>query len=140
MNRVDSTFRTLRAAGQAALIPFFTAGDPSLDITGELMRAAVENGADWLEISVPFSDPTADGPVLQRSAEIALRTGASLARVLELIAAFRRESEVPVILYGYYNPIFHYGPERFAADATRAGVDAVLVVDLPPEDVQELLQ
>jgi tryptophan synthase alpha chain len=102
------------------------------------MRAAVESGADLLELGVPFSDPTADGPVLQRSLEIGLRAGASLGRVLELVADFRRESNVPVILYGYYNPIFHYGPQRFATDAQRAGIDGLLVVDLPPEDAGEL--
>lgn len=139
MNRIDRTFGTLRAANTAALIPFLTAGDPDVATTLELMRVAVDSGADLLEIGVPFSDPTADGPVLQRSLEVGLRAGASLARVLELVATFRRESDVPVILYGYYNPIFHYGPERFATDAHRAGVDGLLVVDLPPEEVDELL-
>src|SRR5260221_11518812 len=114
MNRIDQTFRALRAAGDAALIPFLTAGDPDMDTARELMRVTAESGADLLELSVPFSDPTADGPVLQRSAEIGRQAGASLPRVLELVADFRRESQLPLILYGYYNPIFHYGPERFA--------------------------
>ena len=100
-NRIDRTFRTLRAANAAALIPFLTAGDPDVPTTLELMRVAVESGADLLEIGVPFSDPTADGPVLQRSLEVGLRAGASLGRVLELVATFRRESEVPDILYCY---------------------------------------
>jgi len=139
MNRIDATFRALRAARRAALIPFLTAGDPDMETTRELMSAAVENGGDILEIGVPFSDPTADGPVLQRSLEIGARAGASLPRVLELVADFRRNSEVPVILYGYYNPIFRYGPQRFASDARQAGVDGLLVVDLPPEDADELL-
>jgi tryptophan synthase alpha chain len=139
MNRIDQTFRDLRARRQAALIAFLTAGDPDLETTRELMRAAVDNGADLLELGVPFSDPTADGPVLQRSLEIGLHTGASLPRVLELVADFRRQSQTPVILYGYYNPIFHYGPQRFAADARQAGVDGILVVDLPPEEAGELL-
>lgn len=139
MNRIDATFRALRAERRAALIAFLTAGDPDMDTTRELMRAAAENGADLLELGVPFSDPTADGPVLQRSLEIGLRAGASLGRVLELVADFRRESAVPVILYGYYNPIFHYGPQRFAADARQAGVDGLLVVDLPSEEADELL-
>jgi len=138
MNRIDMTFAALRARRRAALIPFVMVGDPDMDTTGELMRAAVDSGADLLELGMPFSDPTADGPVLQRSAEIGLRAGASLGRSLELVADFRRSSDVPVILYGYYNPIFHYGPERFAADARAAGVDAALVVDLPPEDAHEL--
>lgn len=139
VNRIDLTFRSLRAANAAALIPFLTAGDPDVPTTLELMRVAVESGADLLEIGVPFSDPSADGPVLQRSLEVGLRAGASLGRVLELVATFRRESEVPIILYGYYNPILHYGPARFAADARDAGVDGLLVVDLPPEEAGELL-
>ena len=140
MNRIDRTFAALRAGNSAALIAFLTAGDPDLETTRELMRVAADRGADLLEVGVPFSDPTADGPVLQRSAEIGLHAGASLMRVLELVSDFRRESEVPVILYGYYNPIFHYGPERFATDAARAGVDGVLVVDLPPEEADELVK
>ncbi len=139
MNRIDDTFRRLRRQRQAALIPFLTAGDPNLETTRELLRVAADSGADLLELGVPFSDPTADGPVLQHSAEIALQAGASLGRVLELVADFRRDSQLPVILYGYYNPIFHYGPQRFAADARQAGVDGILVVDLPPEDAEELL-
>jgi tryptophan synthase alpha chain len=139
MNRIDRTFDELRRRGAAALIPFFVAGDPDMGTTGELMRVAAESGADLLEIGVPFSDPTADGPVLQHSAEVGLAAGASLARVLELVAEFRRDSELPIILYGYYNPIFRYGPARFAEDAHRAGVDGVLVVDLPPEEADELL-
>jgi tryptophan synthase alpha chain len=139
MNRIDATFRELRQAGHAALISFLTAGDPSVDATRELMSAAVESGADLLEIGVPFSDPTADGPVLQKSLEIGLRSGASLPRVLALVADFRKESNLPVILYGYYNPIYRYGVERFAMDARQAGVDGILVVDLPPEEADEVL-
>lgn len=138
MNRIDSTFRDLRRKGSAALIPFLTVGDPDLPTTASLMRAAVESGADMLELGVPFSDPIADGPTLQRSIEFALKAGSSLPRALELVAEFRRKSQVPIVLYGYYNPIFRYGVERFAGDAARAGVDAVLVVDLPPEEVDEL--
>jgi len=139
MNRIDRTFQALRAAKQAALIPFLTAGDPDLGTTRELMRAVADSGADLLEICVPFSDPTADGPVLQKSLEFGLQAGASLPRVLELIADFRAASQLPIILYGYYNPIYRYGVERFAADAARAGVDGLLVVDLPPEEATELL-
>jgi tryptophan synthase alpha chain len=138
MNRIDETFRNLRASRRSALIPFLTAGDPDLEATGELMRVAADSGADLIEIGVPFSDPTADGPVLQRSAEIGLAAGASLPRVLELVSDFRSDSPMPVILYGYYNPIFRYGPQRFATDARRAGVDGLLVVDLPPEEADEL--
>jgi tryptophan synthase alpha chain len=140
MNRIDVTFAKLRAAKRAALIPFLTVGDPDLDTTRELMRVAIESGADLLELGAPFSDPTADGPVLQRSLEIGLHSGASLPRAFEIVADFRHESQVPVILYGYYNPIFHYGPQRFAADARQAGVDGILVVDLPPEEADEVLR
>jgi tryptophan synthase alpha chain len=139
MNRVDAAFARLRADGRAGLIPFLTVGDPDMHASLELMRAAEEGGADLLELGVPFSDPTADGPVLQRSAEIGLRAGASLPRVLELVSEFRRESMLPIILYGYYNPIFRFGPERFATAARQAGADALLVVDLPPEEAAELL-
>jgi tryptophan synthase alpha chain len=138
MNRIDATFRELRRKGEAALIPFLTVGDPDLPTTAKLMRAAVKSGADMIELGVPFSDPIADGPALQKSIEIALKAGSSLPRALELVAEFRSESQVPIVLYGYYNPIFRYGVERFAVDAARAGVDAVLVVDLPPEEVDEI--
>jgi len=140
MNRIDRTFAALRARHTTALIPFLMVGDPDLETTRELMRVAADSGADLIELGAPFSDPSADGPTLQRSAEIALQAGTSLPRVLEIIADFRRASDVPVILYGYYNPIFRYGPERFATDACRAGVDGVLVVDLPPEEAEELLK
>jgi tryptophan synthase alpha chain len=138
MNRIDSTFRALRREERSALIPFLVAGDPDIDTTRQLMRTAVECGADLLELGVPFSDPIADGPSLQKSIELALTAGSSLPRVLEVIADFRTYSQVPIVLYGYYNPIFRYGVERFAQDAARAGVDGVLVVDLPPEEVDEL--
>ena len=138
MNRLDETFKELRKKGRAALIPFLTAGDPDIPTTRRLMSAVVDSGADILEIGVPFSDPIADGPVLQGSIEAALRAGSSLPRVLEMIADFRSAANTPIILYGYYNPIFRYGPERFANDARQAGVDAVQIVDLPPEEVDEM--
>lgn len=140
MNRIDSMFARLRAQNEAALVAFFTLGDPDLATTAALMRTAVDNGADLLELGIPFSDPTADGPVLQRSLEIGLQHGASLHRGLEMVAEFRRQSDVPVVLYGYYNPIFRYGVEPFARDAAQAGVDGLLVVDLPPDEAAELLQ
>lgn len=138
MNRIDRVFADLRAKNEGALIPFLTAGDPDLETTRQLLHVAADSGADLIELGVPFSDPTSDGPAIQRSAEIALRAGSSLPRALEMIAEFRATSSVPVILYGYYNPILRYGPERFAEDAHQAGIDAALVVDLPPEEVDEL--
>jgi len=138
MTRISTCFAELRRRGEAALIPFIMAGDPDLDTTRALLREVAAAGADAIEVGVPFSDPTADGPVLQRSAERALRRGASLPRIIELVAELGGELRVPIILFGYYNPIFRYGPERLAADARRAGVDGLLVVDLPPEEAGEL--
>jgi tryptophan synthase alpha chain len=138
MSRLGPVLETLRARDEAALVPFIMAGDPDLDTTLRLALGAAAAGADALEIGVPFSDPTADGPVLQRSAERALKKGVSLPRVLGMVSEFRRQSELPLILFGYYNPIFHYGPERFARDAVASGADGCLVVDLPPEEADEL--
>lgn len=140
MSRIGPVLEARRRRGEAALVPFVMAGDPDLDTTLRLVAAAEAAGADALEIGVPFSDPTADGPVLQRSAERALRNGASLPRILGMVQEIRRRSELPIVLFGYYNPIFRYGPERFARDAAAAGVDGCLVVDLPPEEVDELKQ
>ena len=134
MGRIDATFQTLRARGEVALVPFFTAGDPDLGTTEALVRAAVEVGADAIELGVPFSDPMADGPVLQRAAARALGAGTSLTRVLELVATLRADLDVPIVLFGYYNPLFHYGVDAIARDAARAGVDGFLCVDLPPEE------
>jgi tryptophan synthase alpha chain len=137
MGRIEACFDQLRRRGEVALIPFLMAGDPDLDATRSLLRAASAAGADLIEIGVPFSDPTADGPVVQRSADRALKRGTSLPRILEMVSEMRAELP-PIILFGYYNPIFHYGPDRFAADARRAGVDGILVVDLPPDEADEL--
>jgi tryptophan synthase alpha chain len=138
-SRIAARFATLRDRGEVALVPFFMAGDPDMAHTRALVLAAQEAGADLIELAVPFSDPTSDGPVLQRSAERALRQNVSLARVLELVQELRGESlTIPIVLFGYYNPIFRYGVERFARDADAAGIDGVLVVDLPPEEAREL--
>ncbi|MBI4515574.1 MAG: tryptophan synthase subunit alpha [Deltaproteobacteria bacterium] len=139
MSRIAERFAAVRARGEAALIPFIMAGDPDMGRTRALVLAAQEAGADLIELGVPFSDPTADGPVLQRSAQRALVQNVSLPRVLELVHELRQHAlVVPVVLFGYYNPIFRYGPERFARDAAAVGVDGVLVVDLPPEEDAEL--
>lgn len=134
MSRIGPAFAALRARGEAALIPYFTAGDPDLGLTRELVQAAVDEGADLIELGVPFSDPMADGPVLQRSARRALAAGTTLARVLELVGELRRDIHVPVILFGYYNPFFRYGHEAIARDAAAVGADGFLCVDLPPEE------
>jgi tryptophan synthase alpha chain len=133
----------LRAAfdqNEKALVPYLTAGDPDLATTGALLLAAAEAGADIIELGVPFSDPMADGPVLQLAAERALKNGVDLQGILETAAQFNQESAVPVILFGYYNPFFRYGIERLAADAAKAGVCGVLCVDLPPEEAGPLYQ
>jgi tryptophan synthase alpha chain len=135
---IKRCFAELREHSESALVPFIMAGDPDLDTTRRFLQVARDAGADMIELGVPFSDPTADGPVLQRSAARALERGTSLPRILELVAEVRSGLGLPVILFGYYNPIFRYGPARFAADASKAGVDALLVVDLPPEEADEL--
>ena len=135
MSKIQATFERLQAQGRKALIPFVTAGDPDPAVTVPLMRALVEAGADIIELGVPFSDPMADGPTIQRASERALRKGVSLRQVLEMVANFRADNnETPVVLMGYANPIEAMGVETFAAAAFDAGVDGVLVVDYPPEE------
>ena len=138
MSRIASKFAALHAAGRKALIPFVTAGDPSLEATVPVMHALVAAGADVIELGVPFSDPMADGPTIQRSSERALGRGAGLRWVLQQVAAFRRDDAVtPVVLMGYLNPVEIHGTARFAAEAVAAGVDGVLLVDLPPEEAAD---
>jgi tryptophan synthase alpha chain len=136
--RIAAKFRELRARDEAALIPFIVAGDPDLETTGRLVLEFEQRGADLIELGVPFSDPMADGPANQRAAARGLSSGASLAAILSMVEQLRTRSEIPIVLFGYYNPIFHYGCERLSADAARAGIDGLLVVDLPPEEAAEL--
>jgi tryptophan synthase alpha chain len=140
MGRIEKKFDSLRAKKEKALIVYLTAGDPSLAVTKELIMALEKAGADILEIGVPFSDPTADGPVIQEAAQRALKTGTTLKSVLQLVADVRKTSQIPIVLFGYFNPIFSYGTQKFARDAAHFGVDGVLVVDLPPEEAPELRQ
>jgi tryptophan synthase alpha chain len=138
MSRIRKRFEALAAAGRKALIPYITAGDPDPNLTVPLMRAMVEAGADILELGVPFSDPMADGPAIQRSSERALAKGVSLSRVLDMVREFRSaDAETPVVLMGYANPIEAMGTDRFVAAARQAGVDGVIVVDYPPEECAE---
>ncbi len=138
MNRIDATFARLKAQGRTALIPYVTTGDPSLAATRPIMDALVRGGADVIELGVPFSDPMADGPVIQRASERALAQHVGLAHVLDVVADFRRADAVtPVVLMGYANPIEAMGVAAFAARAQAAGVDGVLVVDYPPEEAAE---
>lgn len=138
MSKIQATFERLQAQGRKALIPFITAGDPDPALTVTLMHTLVEAGADIIELGVPFSDPMADGPTIQRASDRALKKGVSLKRVLDMVANFRGDdNETPVVLMGYANPIEAMGLERFAAAAFDAGVDGVLVVDYPPEEAAE---
>jgi tryptophan synthase alpha chain len=135
MNRIDTRFAELQSAGRKALVPFVTAGDPSLEATVPVMHALVDAGADLVELGVPFSDPMADGPVIQRSSERALARGAGLDYVLGCLRAFReRDATTPVVLMGYLNPVEVRGAQHYARAAAGAGVDGVLLVDLPPEE------
>jgi tryptophan synthase alpha chain len=139
MSRIDTRFEELRARGRKALIPFITAGDPEPNMTVPLMRALVEGGADIIELGVPFSDPMADGPTIQRASERALAYGVSLRLVLGMVHEFRKhDAATPVVLMGYANPVEAYGIAAFGRDAEAAGVDGVLLVDYPPEECDEL--
>jgi len=138
MTRLQQRLDALRSAGRKGLVPFITAGDPSLAATVPVMHALAQAGADVIELGVPFSDPMADGPVIQRSSERALARGAGLAWVLDCVRAFReRDAATPVVLMGYLNPVEICGAAAFAADAAAAGVDGMLLVDLPPEEAEE---
>ena len=137
MSRIQATFQRLAAQKRKALIPFITAGDPSAEMTVPLMHTLVDAGADIIELGVPFSDPMADGPTIQRASERALSRGISLRHVLAMSAEFRqKDTQTPVVLMGYANPIEAMGMETFAQAAAKAGVDGVLVVDYPPEEAE----
>jgi tryptophan synthase alpha chain len=136
-NRIAKCFATLRAAGEMGIVAYITAGDPSIDATLEFVLALEEAGTDVIELGVPFSDPLADGPTIQRASERALKSGASLPKILELVSRIRKSSQIPLVLFSYYNPILQMGLEAFAASASEAGVDGVLATDLSPEESVE---
>ncbi|HXR24687.1 MAG TPA: tryptophan synthase subunit alpha [Candidatus Binataceae bacterium] len=136
--RIAAKFRELRARHESALLPFIVAGDPDLDHTRRLVLEFEACGADLIELGVPFSDPMADGPANQRAAARGLGSGATLPAILAMVGELRKQTQIPLILFGYFNPIFHYGCARLCADAARAGIDGLLVVDLPPEEAAEL--
>jgi tryptophan synthase alpha chain len=139
MNRIDQRFAELKAQGRRALIPFITAGDPGPEHTVGFMHALVEAGADVIELGVPFSDPMADGPVIQKACERALKRGVRLSHLFEMVREFRQtDSTTPVVLMGYLNPMERIGLAAFADQAAEAGVDGVLTVDMPPEEAEEL--
>lgn len=137
MSRIEVTFGKLKSQGRKALIPFITAGDPEPSLTVPLMHALVQSGANVIELGVPFSDPMADGPTIQRSSERALKHGTALRDVLAFVAEFRKTDQTtPVVLMGYANPVEAMGYERFADQAKASGVDGVLVVDYPPRNAK----
>lgn len=134
MSRIDERFARLRDAGEKALVCFVTAGDPNLETTRRIVLELEKAGADIVELGVPFSDPIADGPSIQASSMRALESGTNVPAVLDLVRAIREESELPLVLMAYYNPLQKYGVDRFAADAADAGVDGAIVTDLTPEE------
>jgi tryptophan synthase alpha chain len=137
--RIDRRFAALQAEGRAALVTFLTAGDPDGETSLAILRALPAAGADVVELGMPFSDPMADGPAIQMSSQRAIRAGQTLTRTLAMVRAFRQgDDATPIVLMGYYNPIYVYGVERFLVDAKSAGVDGLIVVDLPPEEDEEL--
>lgn len=138
MNRITNKFIELKKAGRKALVAYITAGDPDFEMSKQILIAACRSGVDVLELGVPFSDPTSDGPIIQRASGRAIANGMNLGRVLELVKAIRSESiETPIVLFSYFNPLFRYGLKRFGIDALAAGADGALIVDLPPEEAGE---
>lgn len=132
--RISRRFAALREAGELGLVAYITAGDPSLEASHKFVVALAEAGADVIELGIPFSDPLADGPTIQRASERALRSGTTLTKVIALVREIRKSSEVPLVLFGYYNPVLQMGLEAFAAAASAAGADGVLITDLTPEE------
>ncbi len=137
--RIKARFAALKQAGRGGLVTFLTAGDPDRETSFEILEGLPAAGADLIELGMPFTDPMADGPAIQASSQRALRRGVKLHEILEMVGTFRAgDKDTPIVLMGYYNPIYNYGVERFLADAKGAGVDGLIVVDLPPEEDQEL--
>jgi tryptophan synthase alpha chain len=140
MSRISQTFERLQQIHERALIPYVTAGDPDLEMTKRLVREMVRRGGDMIEIGVPFSDPLADGPIIQRASQRALQHGTTLRKILRTVSELRHDVDVPLVLLTYYNPVLRYGEKAFVADALDAGVDGIIVPDLPPEEGQSLME
>lgn len=139
MTRIDQTFARLKAEGRGGLVTFITAGDPDYETSLSLLRGLPAAGADIIELGMPFSDPMADGPAIQASSLRALKAGQTMKKTLSMVREFRKEDQVtPIVLMGYYNPIYVYAVDRFVADASEAGADGLIIVDLPPEEDEEL--
>lgn len=139
-SRIQDKFRQLHEKNAKGLVIYITAGDPTLEATGDLLAAVENGGADIIELGIPFSDPLADGPVIQRASERALQGGTTLRKVLRSLPEWRKQVQVPIVLFSYYNPILQYGLEDFARDANEAGADGVLAVDLSPEESEFYIQ
>ncbi|MZH41376.1 MAG: tryptophan synthase subunit alpha, partial [Nitrospinae bacterium] len=137
MSRIEKRFKSLN--GDKALVAFFTAGDPDLSSSKDIFSVVEKSGADIIELGVPFSDPLADGPVIQASAHRSLKNGTTLVKILELVKDIRSQSQLPIVLMSSFNPILVYGQEKFVTDAVSAGVDGVILPDLPPEEAKEFL-
>jgi tryptophan synthase alpha chain len=140
VNRIEKIFRKLRTQHKKAFIPYIMAGDPSLEKIREIVRMFEECGADIVELGVPFTDPLADGPTIQRAAERALKNGVTLKKTIAIVKDLRQKTKIPLVLMTYYNPVFKYGEERFIADAKDAGVDGVIIPDLPPDEAGEFIK
>lgn len=139
MTRIDQTFAKLKAEGRGGLVTFITAGDPDYDTSLSLLKGLPEAGADIVELGMPFSDPMADGPAIQASSLRALKGGQNMKKTLAMVREFRAENQdTPIVLMGYYNPVYIYGVDRFVADASEAGADGLIIVDMPPEEDEEL--
>jgi len=139
MNRIDKKFAQLKKRNKKAFIAFITAGDPDLATTEKLVLAFEESGVDIVELGVPFSDPLADGPTIQAASQRALLKGTSLKKILALVKSLRQKTDMPICLMTYYNPVFHFGEKAFVAQAAKAGVDGLVIPDLPPEEAQGLI-
>lgn len=140
MNRIEETFKKLKAQNKKAFIPYIMAGDPSLERTKDIVLMLEGCGADIVELGVPFTDPLADGPTIQRAAERALKEGVTLRSVISFVKTLRGSTLIPIVLMTYYNPVFKYGEENFVRDATEAGVDGVIIPDLPPDEAENLIR
>ncbi|MCX7982019.1 MAG: tryptophan synthase subunit alpha [Syntrophales bacterium] len=138
MNEITNVFRRLNREGKKALIPYVTGGDPSIEKTYEFMEFLARNGADIIEVGIPFSDPMADGPVIQRASERALKAGTAVKDIFALVRRFNKAFTIPVVLMGYLNPIYAYGVERFVSEAADNGVKGLIIVDMPPEEAGEI--
>ena len=139
MNRIENKFKELISKGNKAFIPFITAGDPTLDITRSLILRLESAGADIIELGIPFSDPIADGPSIQKASLRALENNTSLKDIISMVSDLRKDTQIPIVLMGYYNPIYKYGVHCFVNDAVKSGIDGVIVADLPPEEASELI-